>query len=427
MKPIKAILLFCTLLIVTGTSLHAQPAIIDNTTQKIPLSYASISHINRLNQLCLKYIALRKPDIAVKYANSALILALQHHDPRGEALALLNLGDAYMTRGSYHRALSHLVRSLKLKDTIQDNRFTSKIYHDLATVFVRMKQYPLALKYFYRTTPQYDEPVFIHRKHHRVSRAIKDSTLQIIPLQLTRTLTTNPTFVSSPDSIKLLSAIFNDDTILKNDSTIDYSKIDDISQPIRDSDITEPFNDGKSAVAYGLIVHVKQPIAGKRNPFTRIVKVGHVFITMIKFNADSSSVSRTFGFYPNKDNLLSATPLHPGSSSFFKNDELHDWDEIVGKFITRRRFEKIMQIVKKYDKRRYHLNKNNCTDFGLEVANESGIKILNTKSKWPLGGGNNPANTGQSILEYKVKNMDTESLMGLFIRSNLSHRHNIEE
>jgi len=155
--------------------------------------------------------------------------------------------------------------------------------------------------------------------------------------------------------------------------------------------------------------------------------VGHMFITLIKYNTDSSCVSRSFGFYPHKDNLVSATPISPSSSPVFKDDALHDWDEAIGKFISRKRFEKIIRLITHYEYRSYHLNKNNCTDFGLYAAAVAGIAIKNTYSSWPFGSGNNPANAGQSILEGKFMNADTQNKQGLFICADVVNKEKRNE
>ena len=98
---------------------------------------------------------------------------------------------------------------------------------------------------------------------------------------------------------------------------------------------------------------------------------------------------------------------------------MHDWDEVVGKFISKRRFQKILDLVKQYDHTKYNLNKNNCTDFGLNVASISGIKILNAYGTWPLGRGNNPGSAGQSVLRGQVINSDTGDKNDLFIFNDL--------
>jgi hypothetical protein len=187
------------------------------------------------------------------------------------------------------------------------------------------------------------------------------------------------------------------------------------SDPVAGPDIWDPFEDGKTASSYALLLQVKQPLPGKRKSYTGINNVGHTFITLIKYNTDNTYVSRSFGFYPNKRGILSATPLHPRAPSVFKNDSLHEWDEAVGKFISCRKFQRIIRIIKRYNLREYDLNQNNCTNFGLNVAMIAGISIRETSGRWPLGEGSNPANAGQSILEGKIGNTDGDSAEPLFI------------
>jgi hypothetical protein len=176
-----------------------------------------------------------------------------------------------------------------------------------------------------------------------------------------------------------------------------------------------PFEDGKTASSYAFLLYVKQPLPGKRKSFTGINNVGHTFITLIKYNTDNTYVSRSFGFYPKKRGFLSATPFHPGAPSVFKNDSLHEWDEAVGRFISYRKFQRIIRIIKRYNLREYDLNQNNCTNFGLNVAMIAGISIRETRGHWPLGKGSNPANAGQSILEGKIDNTDDDAPEPLFI------------
>jgi hypothetical protein len=249
-----------------------------------------------------------------------------------------------------------------------------------------MRLYPLAMKCYLKTMVISDENFLPENEQYTISGDF------ILPP------------ITSQDEFQDNDHLFMKKRFAKNNSG-----------PISNSNITESFNDGKKPVAYAVIIHVKQPITGKRKPFTGFDNVGHMFITLIKYNSDSSCISRSFGFYPKKDNLLSATPLRPVSSSVFKDDALHDWDEAIGKFISQKRFEKIIRLIAHYDNRNYHLNKNNCTDFGLYAANIAGISVENTRGNWPLGSGNNPANAGQSILEGRFMNADTRNIQGLFI------------
>ena len=61
------------------------------------------------------------------------------------------------------------------------------------------------------------------------------------------------------------------------------------------------------------------------------------------------------------------------------------------------------------------MSDNNCTDFGLKAARLAGLEVKDTKGYWPLGSGNNPGVTGESILLGKFTNADTGDLDRLFI------------
>jgi len=271
------------------------------------------------------------------------------------------------------------IDSLEQTDTKQLR--APRLYYRLAVMFARAKMYPLALKCFYRSS----------KKMRANTVDASDST----DAPFANSFKTGENIVQTlqGEAIAVLG-----DTILVNKLFVKGA-----SKPIKNEDIVQPFNDEKAAMAYGIIVHVKQPSPGKRSKFKLFHGgVGHTFITLIKFNVDGSNVARTFGFYPKKDMLLSATPLFPSTSSDFKNDALHDWDESIGKFIDEKQFHLILNLTRQYAKKKYHLSRNNCTDFGLNIAAVAGIYINHTKGKWPLGSGNDPGDTGQSILENNI-------------------------
>jgi hypothetical protein len=314
------------------------------------------------------------------------------------------------------RPIVNLLKNNQFKTVNSDKKRGHKFYYHLANIFTRLKMYPLAMKCYFKTLPAGDES--------------SDD------IQLTDTITVNNYTQQSSDpgllqipvirnvsqtdtALAGLLSINNKDQLMLTTDTGRYSytgkEVESKPEDIRN--ITDPFDDGKQASAYALMIHIQQPVSGKRRIFIKLNKVGHTFITLIKYNSDSTSVSRSFGFYPKKAHFLSATPLFPTTASVFKDDELHGWDETIGKFISEKKFKKILQVVKEYDQKRYNLNRNNCTDFGLNLAGAVGIKIMDTSGSWPLGRGNNPANTGQSILEGKVLNMDSNH--SLFICSDV--------
>ncbi len=277
------------------------------------------------------------------------------------------------------------------------NQSKVKVYYRLANVFARLHLYPLAMKCFFKTM-QYGKGKEQPKDKMPVQIDSLEADTTLTPGLNNGYLAVNATddslFVNQPDRVGL------NEKAAKKSKAITYDRI------------INTFNDGKKAAAYALLFHVKQPVPGKPKVFA-LTNTGHTFITLIKYNTDSTSVSISFGFYPQKDNLFSATPLDPSCSGTFKNDFAHQWDEVMGKFISKKRFDKILLLTKSYDGLEYHLSKNNCTDFAIKAASYAGFGVTNTKGSWPLGHGNNPGTTGQGIIAGGV--YDTVDKADLFI------------
>ena len=343
--------------------------------------------------------AFKKPDVA---ADNTLSAADFDEESYLQKVASF---DVY---GKKHdaRPIVDLLKADQVKAVTSDKKRGYKFYYHMANIFARLRMYSLAMKCYFKTLPVEDERAGAH---------LTDSVL----VDSSYTADNKPTFtqVNLQDNASiagLLAINKADEQMLAADSgSYDHPDREIKSPPVQLANIIDPFDDGKKASAYALLIHISQPVSGKRRIFVKLSKVGHTFITLIKYNTDSTSVSRSFGFYPKKDHFLSATPLFPTTGSVFKNDEQHGWDETVGKFISERRFKRILKVIKQFDQKNYNLNRNNCTDFGLSLASTAGISILYTNGSWPLGRGNNPASAGQSVLEGKVLNTDNK--YGLFI------------
>jgi len=295
------------------------------------------------------------------------------------------------------RYLAALLKEERQSDSSTAKHNNRLFYYRLASAFAKLRLYPLAMKCYFKTLTFEDQSA-VQGISPPVTASLDGK--QLISAQL----------ATQADTLMNTSQIENTHVLDINGSDIhllqaDSGKIngqDDVqSLRVTADKMTDPFDDGKTAVAYALLVHVKQPVSGTRKVFY-ITDVGHTFITLIKYNSDSSTVSRSFGFYPRKRFILQATPLMPSAPPTFKDDSLHNWDEISGNFISKRAFGRILNIVKKYEHRKYHLSNHNCTDFGLEIAAQAGIAIKNSRGSWPLGSGNNPAFAGQSLREGQV-------------------------
>ncbi|MDR3693815.1 hypothetical protein [Mucilaginibacter sp.] len=337
------------------------------------------------------------PSLKTSYPNASIAA-----DNNEELKVLADLENSFNKKPGRKLLLSFL-RQLNHNSAVAAKQRGSKLNLHLARLFAKLRLYPLVMKcYFKNITPGDD----VYRKGFFIKQPVvgNDSVKMLN---------------DSLENTGVLAINGRDSLLLKTDSGFYNHDGKEIKSAQMESvDIIDPFEDGKTGVKFALLVHIQQPQSGRPKIFIKLNKVGHTFITLIKYNSDSTYVARTFGFYPDKESLLSATPIFPSADPVFKNDEKHDFDEVVGKFISKRRFQKILQLVKQYNSRPYNLNTNNCTDFGLNAANIGGINILDTFGKWPLGKGNNPAKAGMSVLEGKVVNTGTEE-GGLFIYSDL--------
>jgi hypothetical protein len=285
---------------------------------------------------------------------------------------LLTSSPNVLSKKEERKMLMKWLKGLDVTDVRYNETQQRNLYH-LATLFTRFRLYPLAMKCFFKTL--------------------------------------------RPDSLTT-----DDLPVTEKDEQLLETQVQEIGSEARKtkcnmvhaSDIVSVFNDGKQALAYAMVFHVKQPVRGKKKVF-KLIYAGHTFITLVKYNTDSTYASITFGFGPRKSNVLEATPIIPSAHSSFFNDAGYPADEVIGKFISRRKFEKILRLTEQYEGVTYHLSTNNCTDFGLKVANIAGLEVSETYGKWPLGKGNSPGITGESILLGKFTDKDTNNQSRLFI------------
>ena len=310
-----------------------------------------------------------------------------------------------ISKSEERKLLMQYLKQLELDDKLSANQGNRKLFYRFANLFARLKMYPLAMKCYFKTIAPDKKRKILNDKP---SEPALDSNGLI-----TAALSQKSNLIDEYDDLPIND---KDDSLLNNQALLVKNEKSERTNYAR---IAGNFNDGKTAVAYAMLFHVKQPVPGKKKIFV-FANTGHTFITLIKYNTDSTYVSCSFGFYPKKDQILAATPAFPSSPAQLKNDNGHQWDEVVGKFISKKKFERILTLTKKYNELEYHLSKNNCTDFCLQAATMAGINISDTKGKWPLGSGNNPGTTGQSLLNGKFSNADLNAAGSLFSTVNLS-------
>jgi hypothetical protein len=301
-------------------------------------SGVTVYHVVKTDQQVMPLLTKSRPDsIAEPLTNTSVT------DNIDELLSETN----GLAESKVNRQFSRALKRIRIRDIASQGITDRKAYTRMADLFVRLKLYPLAMKCYLKTLP-----------------VVSQSNLHLVNPDATDSFSTEK---------KTLTLNLKDDSLFNQKAEWLENHVNEkCSEAVGSQRITEAFNDSKTAIAYALLFHVKQPVPGKHKVF-HLINTGHTFITLIKYNDDSTFVTRSFGFYPKKDNILSATPLLPSTSSTFKDDGGHNWDELVGKFISHHKFVRILKLVSQFSESDYQLSSNNCTDLAISAATIAGI------------------------------------------------------
>ncbi|MDP3393767.1 hypothetical protein [Sediminibacterium sp.] len=321
--------------------------------------------------------------------------------PNIEIINALKESDRHIANGKSQYALVQLHQVLQTKEAVTDQNILSHLYNNLAIVLARYNNFTGAMACFYKAGS-------IETKYNTTKRGKRYLSF----------FSTNANYDN-----KIKEDIVNDDILeLMVQDQINQKELERTeeyeSERIQPETIVEAFLDQKEATHYALAILIKQPIPGQKNTNTGLGEVGHSFISLIKYNKDQSAICKSFGFYPEEGQLIPVNPLIPTALSVIKDDSYHNWDQLLGKFVSKDQFEKILEYIDHNIANEYHLSDYNCSDFALTIAQLGNIQIDNTVGYWPLGKGDNPGYIGQSILGGKYFNLDTKTKEGLFTCSN---------
>ena len=318
-----------------------------------------------------------------------------------EVINALKDSDHYIAIGASQKALIALHQALQLKESVDDQSLLSHLYNNLAIVLARYNNFTAAMSCFYKAGS-------IQTKYNYNKR--RKRFISLFATEVNYQNTKNDNIIQDAILEIMIQSHINQ-KILDRTEEIE-------SVPIKPSTIVEAFLDKKAATHYALALLIKQPIPGKKNTNTGLGEVGHSFIALIKYNEDQSAICKTFGFYPEEGQLIPVNPVAPKANSVIKDDAEHSWDQLLGKFVTKTQFEKILEYIDHNIDNQYHLSHYNCSDFALMLAEIANIQIEETVGPWPLGKGDNPGYIGQSILGGKYLNRDTKNKEGLFTCNN---------
>lgn len=189
-----------------------------------------------------------------------------------------------------------------------------------------------------------------------------------------------------------------------NSWTIDTVLFTNLSDPII-SDITqylECFSLDSGAI---LTIYVDQPTANSdetwSTSFSTGVDVGHTFISI-----SQNGITRVLGYYPTP-NTISPLSGVISSSAVIRNNEGHEYDVSITSSINASQLSNIIDSMSNFNST-YNLNTYNCTDFGISIANSTGMNLTDTSGTWPgNGNGSNPGNLGNLGQDIRAKNLSS--------------------
>lgn len=136
-------------------------------------------------------------------------------------------------------------------------------------------------------------------------------------------------------------------------------------------------------------VYVDQPAPGSSAAYvTNPVDPGHTFVSIQQGN-----LVRVIGFYP----VQGVYPIgNPSEPSILVDDSGHDYDVKLTIIASGAELSAVVNYAKSYQSV-YHLDKYNCTDFAIKIAEKAGVYLPDSYGTWPGGGGSNPGALGQYI------------------------------
>ncbi len=113
----------------------AQNKAIDSLKYQLAIAKHDTSRVLILYELSNSY-SITKLDSAMKYARQALGFAQQIKFPKGEAMALINIGLCYRESGELPKALGFVLQGLRIAEDYQYATVIGASYSRLGTIYL---------------------------------------------------------------------------------------------------------------------------------------------------------------------------------------------------------------------------------------------------------------------------------------------------
>jgi tetratricopeptide (TPR) repeat protein len=125
----------------------------DDSSEELEKKLAAASgkeKIEVLNQLSASYLN-HSPEKSIDWGNKALQLARELRDPKGEAIALKNIGSGNRALSKYEKALEYFNHSLRIFETIKSDKDIGDCFYFIGVTYFYLSNYDKALEYFLKS------------------------------------------------------------------------------------------------------------------------------------------------------------------------------------------------------------------------------------------------------------------------------------
>jgi len=141
-------LILLIIILLSNFTGKAQDSALDLHIKRLLVSKADTGRVIDYYTISRLYVNVNA-DSALRYAHRAMKLAQKLHFQKGVALSLLAKGVALEPQGKYSEALNLYLKSLNLSQKLKLPDLRCNIYNNIGIVYLRMKNYPQALTYFF--------------------------------------------------------------------------------------------------------------------------------------------------------------------------------------------------------------------------------------------------------------------------------------
>lgn len=145
------------LLLVCFLGYYAKASIqLDSLKQYVDSTIPDTSKLESLKELSVA-LCTTDPDLAMKYGNTGLKIAVKYGRKKAEADFCHSLGSIFESKGEYQKAMDQLFRSLKLYEDVGDKPGIASAYNMIGIIFRLQENYSKAIDFQEKAMRIYEE------------------------------------------------------------------------------------------------------------------------------------------------------------------------------------------------------------------------------------------------------------------------------